>query len=67
MLDKSTPIPTPVNDSNSEVVGVYEGAGYNAKGIFRPFIDCRMKTNKAKGFCPVCVRAINRMIDYYCK
>lgn len=67
MLDKSTPIPTPVKDSNSEVVGVYEGAGYNAKGIFRPFIDCRMKTNKAKGFCPVCVRAINRMIDYYCK
>jgi hypothetical protein len=48
-------------------VGLYEGGGYMAKGIFRPAQDCRMKTNTSPSFCPVCVRAINRMIDYYTK
>ena len=48
-------------------VGTFEGGGYMAKGIFRPAEDCRMKTNTAKGFCPVCVKAINKMIDYYTK
>lgn len=38
-----------------------------AKGIYRPVMDCRMKTNQAAGFCPVCQRAIERMIEYYCK
>ena len=48
-------------------VDLYEGGGYMAKGIFRPAQDCRMKTNTAPSFCPVCIRAINRMIDYYTK
>lgn len=48
-------------------VGLYEGGGYSAKGIWRPREDCRMKTNTADDFCPVCRRAISRMIDYYCK
>ncbi|MDE5732031.1 MAG: M64 family metallopeptidase, partial [Bacteroidales bacterium] len=36
-----------------------------SKGVYRGFPDCRMKTNSAKGFCPVCVRAISRMIEFY--
>lgn len=48
-------------------VGLYEGGGYMAKGIFRPRSDCKMKSNASPSFCPVCVRAINRMIDYYTK
>lgn len=48
-------------------VGLYEGGGYSAKGIWRPRENCRMKTNTAADFCPVCRRAISRMIDYYCK
>ncbi len=48
-------------------VGLYEGGGYMAKGIFRPRENCRMKSNSAKDFCPVCRRAINRMIDSYTK
>ena len=46
-------------------VGLYEGAGYMTRGCWRPVDDCRMKTNTAPGFCPVCQRAINRMIDFY--
>jgi len=48
-----------------EGVGLYEGGGYVAKGVWRPVDDCRMKTNEAPGFCPVCQRAINRTIDFY--
>ncbi len=48
-------------------VSLYEGGGYMAKGIFRSSSDCRMKSNTAKGFCPVCIKAINNMIDYYTK
>ena len=50
---------------NSQL-GVYEGAGYRTKGIYRPVQECRMKINECEEFCPVCSRAIGRMIDYYC-
>lgn len=65
MLDPATPVPTPAIDENRERVGVYEGAGYMSKEIYRPYIDCRMHHNNAPAFCPVCQAAINRMIDYY--
>ena len=45
------------------LIGVYEGAGYQSKGVFRPYHDCRMKTNSPKAFCPVCQRAIARIIE----
>lgn len=43
-------------------VGIYEGGGYMSKGVWRSYPDCRMKTNTATSFCPVCRRAIERMI-----
>lgn len=46
-------------------VGIFEGAGYQAKGVWRPAEDCRMRTNGAPAFCPVCQRALRRMIDFY--
>lgn len=46
-------------------VGLIEGGGYRSKGVWRGCQDCRMKTNTAKGFCPVCQRAIERMIRFY--
>ncbi|MDD2292812.1 MAG: M64 family metallopeptidase [Bacteroidales bacterium] len=67
MVNAKTPIPTPNEAKYAGVVGVFEGGGYSAKRIYRPSFDCRMKTNKAPGFCPVCTDAINRMIDYYCR
>lgn len=45
-------------------VGLIEGAGYQSKGVWRACPDCRMRTNDAEGFCPVCRRAIERMIDF---
>ena len=48
-----------------EGVGVFEGGGYQSKGVYRPAQDCRMKTNEAKDFCPVCSRALVRITDFY--
>jgi len=45
-------------------VGVYEGGGYLSEGIYRPYPTCRMRDNTYPLFCPVCQRAIRRMIDY---
>ena len=42
-----------------------EGAGYQSKGVWRPAADCRMHTNRADCFCPVCQRAISRIIEFY--
>lgn len=64
-IQKSTPVPTPNEEIYKGVTGLFEGGGYMSKGIYRPYLDCRMKTNSAEGFCPVCTEAINRMIDYY--
>lgn len=68
MLPKGFVSPTKItkdNYSSTEALGVYEGAGYSMKGIYRPVPDCRMRTNEAKAFCPVCQRAIQRLIDFY--
>lgn len=46
-------------------LGVYEGAGYQMTGVYRPVQECRMRINECEEFCPVCTRAINATIDYY--
>jgi len=63
-LDKEIPVPTPVDDKYQNKVGVFEGGGYVAKGVYRPMIDCRMHTNDAV-FCPVCSAALKRMMAVY--
>lgn len=65
MLAKGTPIPTPTSECKKFPVGVYEGGGYSAKGIYRPADDCRMRTNEYPTFCPVCQRSIQRIIEFY--
>lgn len=46
-------------------IGIFEGGGYQSKGVFRPSEDCRMRTNESPDFCPVCSRAIVRVTDFY--
>jgi hypothetical protein len=48
-------------------VGAFEGAGYQAKGLYRPEADCMMFTRNPQAFCKVCARAIERAIDLYAK
>jgi len=65
MLKLKTPIPTPLSEKKKYPIGVYEGGGYSAKGIYRPAYDCRMRTNEYANFCPVCQRALQRIIEFY--
>lgn len=46
-------------------VGAYEGAGYETKGLYRPEQDCLMFSRNPVGFCRVCRRAIDRVIDLH--
>jgi len=46
-------------------VGAFEGAGYSARGLYRPMTDCIMFSKGAKPFCRVCEAAIRRVIESY--
>ena len=46
-------------------VGAFEGAGYVSQGLYRPSLDCIMFSKGSKPFCPVCHRAVAKVIEYY--
>jgi hypothetical protein len=62
LLPDGTPVPTLPEAPFADRVGVFEGGGYLAKGIYRPMNHCTMRD--MTGFCPVCQRAILKMIDF---
>jgi len=45
-------------------VGAFEGSIYEAKGYYRPEVDCIMFT-RTNHFCAVCRRAIERIVGLY--
>jgi hypothetical protein len=51
--------------THSGKVGAFEGASYEARGLYRPEADCIMFTRDEVGFCRVCRRAIERVIDLH--
>lgn len=67
LISNKVPLPTPNEELYEKETGLFEGGGYSAKGIFRAEMDCRMKSNGPKGFCTVCRKAIQDMIEFYIK
>lgn len=65
MVSDTVPIPTPRIEKYSNVTGAFEGGLYVSKGVYSPAMDCRMKSNAADGFCPVCQVAIIQMLEMY--
>jgi hypothetical protein len=47
------------------IVGAFEGAGYSAKGMYRPMLDCIMFSQGNKPFCKVCEERIIKVINHY--
>jgi hypothetical protein len=47
-------------------VGAFEGSMYEAKGYYRPEVDCIM-FSRTDHFCAVCRRAIERVINLYAR
>lgn len=69
-VPSGTPIPTPPvskNHPDYDRVGVYEGGGYVAKGVYRPTMHCTMNSISYNDFCPVCREALEKVIQYYSK
>jgi hypothetical protein len=46
-------------------VGAFEGALYEARGYYRPQLDCLMFTRDRVPFCAVCQRSLSEIIDLY--
>ncbi len=67
MLPAGTSIPTPADASvprtENGPLGVYEGAGYQSKGLYRPTPHCMMRDYGP--FCPVCAKRLNEVFDLY--
>ena len=62
---KGSDTPMLAGMTHSGTVGAFEGAAYQGKGLYRPQTDCIMYTRDEVGFCKVCRKAIERVIDLY--
>ena len=69
MLSQGTPVPTPEDPNiprkENGPLGVYEGAGYQAKGLYRPTMHCMMRDYAP--FCPVCEKRMEAVFRLYTK
>ena len=52
-VEPGTPLPTPEDIAYNGVVGSFEGARYLETGIYRPWLDCLMRS-LGHEFCPIC-------------
>ena len=69
MLPRGTMVPTPDNNDVPKgecgPLGVYEGAGYAPKGVYRPVMHCMMRDYAP--FCPVCTQRLEEIFQLYTK
>ncbi len=68
LIAKGTKIPTKESkDEKTQFnkVGIFEGAGYSMKSVYRGVERCRMRDNTTPEFCPVCRQAITKLINFY--
>lgn len=67
MLEAGTPVPTPDAPAYDNKLGVFEGGGYVAEGVYRPWRNCTMKEAVYNNFCPVCTKALINSFNYFAK
>jgi hypothetical protein len=63
-INAATPLPTTV-DNPVGVVGLWAGGGYSPTGIFRPQLNCLMRTLNTE-LCAVCNNALTKLLRPYC-
>lgn len=54
------------NEKYARRVGAFEGANYEAKGFYRPQVDCMM-FSRTDYFCAVCRRGIEKVVALYAR
>lgn len=65
MIADSISIPTPDIDKYDNTIGVFEGAGYAAAGVYRPTRNSIMKSFTSNEFNEVCKRIIRKVLRTY--
>jgi len=65
MIDTNTPIPTPSTDEYKNQVGVFEGGGYVAKGVYRPTFNSLMNSFSSNEFNEICKKALINVVNFY--
>ena len=64
LLTPGVPLPTPAEEENNNVVGLFEGAGYTKTGMYRSGLHCVMGAGGLP-YCMACQDAIRKVIEYY--
>jgi hypothetical protein len=64
LVASDTPIPTPPAVAFQNRIGAFEGAGYRARGLFRPCFDSIMFHKAHLEYCPVSERAIGWLLRW---
>ncbi len=64
LINAATPIPTTSNTPPG-VVGLWQGGGYAALGVYRPQSTCQMKSS-SQPFCAVCGREMRALLEDHC-
>ena len=64
LLTPGVPLPTPAEEANNTMVGLFEGAGYTKAGMYRSCLHCVMGAGGLP-YCKACQDAIRRVIEYY--
>lgn len=65
LIEPGTPIPTPVEDKYKNKIGVFEGGGYVAKGVYRPTFNSIMNSFASNEFNQVCKDVLIKLIKQY--
>lgn len=65
LVEPGTPIPTPPEDKYKNKIGVFEGGGYVAKGVYRPTFNSIMNSFSSNEFNQVCKDALQKVIKFY--
>jgi hypothetical protein len=65
LVADTIPVPTPDTPDFDNVVGVFEGANYTAKGFYRSQRNCAMRSKEINKFCKVCEASIKQMLNFY--
>ncbi|MCX7876341.1 MAG: IgA Peptidase M64 [Melioribacteraceae bacterium] len=65
LVKKDTPVPTPNDEKYKNEIGVFEGGGYVAKGVYRPTSNSIMNSFTSNEFNEVCKEVLLKFIKYY--
>lgn len=67
LLDKDTPIPTPEEEKYKSKLGVFEGGGYVAKGVYRATFNSIMNSFASNEYNLPSLLMIKKVLDFYSK